>query len=90
MLLKLIKKYFSIVFLLSAFLSVTHHHNDLQTHSDCKICVLQSNVVNADTPIITNYLPNIELHYQKIIFLTQSYTEYKRNFSHIRAPPSFS
>ena len=89
LLINIVKKYFSIVLLLSAFLSTTHHHNDLQTHSDCKICVLQSNIVDADTPTPTNYLSNIELHYQNIAFYTPSYARCERSFSHIRAPPSF-
>jgi len=87
---KFFRKYFSVIVLFSTFLSTTHHHNDLQTHSDCKICVLQSNVVDTDTPTPINYIPNIELNYQNIAFFAPFYTRNERNFSHIRSPPSFS
>ena len=41
---KVLKKYFSVIFLLSIFLGSFHHHNDLKIHNDCPIYVLQTNI----------------------------------------------
>ena len=88
---KLFKKYFSFIFLISIFLTSLHHHNDLKTHTDCKICVLQSNTKNVDTPPQHTYLSNIVVVYNEIyVDKTTTYHKAIINPLHTRAPPSFS
>ena len=88
---KVLKKYFSVILFLSLLLSVTHHHNDLKQHNDCKICTLQSNISNVDTPLEVNYLSDIDIIFEKILFISIFiYIEKFKNNLHQRAPPFFS
>ena len=56
-----VKKYISIIFLLSTFLGVFHHHDDILQHNDCQICVIQSSIADVDTPSDTVYFTKLEL-----------------------------
>ena len=86
----LLRKYFSIVFLFAIFLSTTHHHNDLKLHNDCKICILQSNITNADTPPPTSYLVDITIISEQIsTYFTLFYNQSFYSTLHSRAPPIF-
>ena len=56
---KLIVKYISIIFILATFMGFLHHHNDIQEHNDCKMCTIQNNLTNIDTPVEVSYLTSI-------------------------------
>ena len=45
-----VRHFFSALLLAATLLASLHHHNDLKTHNDCPICVLQSNFAGADMP----------------------------------------
>jgi len=86
--LKILKKYLSIVFLLSVFLTSFHHHNDLKSHSNCPICVIQRNVTNADTPPDVEYIVDLDLKYEIVLEKLVSIHNYNyKNSLHQRAPP---
>ena len=85
---KILKKYLSIVFLLSVFLTSFHHHNDLKSHSNCPICVIQRNVTNADTPPDIEYIVDLELKYEIVLEkLVSIHNHNYKNSLHQRAPP---
>ena len=85
---KISKKYISIVFLLSVFLTSFHHHNDLKKHSECPICIIQTNITNADTPPDIEYLVDLDLKYGLILEKSISiYNYHHRTSLHQRAPP---
>ena len=82
------KIYISIVFLLSVFLTSFHHHNDLETHSDCPIYIIQTNITNADTPPDIEYIVDLDLKYEIILEKSISIHNYNyRTSLHQRAPP---
>ena len=85
---KVLKKYFGVVFLLSIFLGSFHHHDDLEIHNDCPICILQTNITNADTPQENNHITSIELVNEAILenFITIYSYKFINSF-HSRAPP---
>ncbi len=88
---KYLKQYFSIVFLLASLFGALHHHNDLQKHSDCQICTIQSNIVDADTPAETFYLTELSLVSDVIVAQSpEFFTLYTQNQHHSRAPPKLS
>ena len=88
---KSLRKYFSIIFLLSVLIGATHHHDDLRVHSDCKICVLQSNISSADTPTQSSFLPNTVAVFEDIVTPKNTVCSKKLiNPLHQRAPPFFS
>jgi len=85
---KISKKYISIVFLLSVFFTSFHHHNDLKKHSECPICIIQTNITNADTPPDIEYLVDLDLKYGLILEKSISIHNYNyRTSLHQRAPP---
>ncbi len=85
------KKYLSIIFVLSSLLGVLHHHNDLQQHNDCKICVLQASIANADTPVDVVYVSQLHLQSEAILTkLTNLHSKKSTTFLFARAPPFFS
>jgi len=88
---RLLHRYISIIFLLASLLGALHHHNDLQKHSDCQICTIQSNIVDTDTPTETLYLTELLLSSDATITtLSHSITLDKANLYHSRAPPKLS
>ena len=88
---QILKFFFSIIFLISIFLTITHHHTDLKVHNDCKICILQSNILNVDTFAKTNYLSYIVVISEAILFTPIIIDNQKiKNQLHSRAPPFFS
>jgi len=85
---KISKKYISIVFLLSVFFTSFHHLNDLKKHSGCPICIIQTNITNADTPPDIEYLVDLDLKYGLILEKSISiYNYHHRTSLHQRAPP---
>jgi len=85
---KILKKYLSIVFLLAVFLTSFHHHNDLKSHPNCPICVIQRNVTNADTPPDVEYIVDLNLKYEIVLEKLVSIHNYNyKNSLHQRAPP---
>lgn len=88
---RFIRKYFSIVFVVATLLTAMHHHNDLKPHSECKICTIQSNIVNADTPVETLYLSELTINSQAIIIKPdiRDNTQLIKSLQ-ARAPPFFS
>jgi len=87
MLKKIVKKYFSILFIVATILASMHHHNDLQTHSDCKVCMLQSNLFNSDTPEDVSYLTLFAFHSEAVVSLFPLYSVTLLSTLHARAPP---
>ncbi len=88
---KFIQKYFAIIFLLASFTSSMHHHDDLLQHDDCKVCVVQSNIFNADLPSDATYLSQIDIKSEGIITkLSSLHLDILPNEYHSRAPPLFS
>ena len=86
--LKILKKYLSIVFLLSVFLTSFHHHNNLKSHPNCPICIIQRNVTNADTPPDIEYIVDLDLKYEIVLEkLISIYSYNYKNSLHQRAPP---
>lgn len=67
MMYKWLKKYLSIVFVIVTFMGVFHHHKDFQTHENCQICTIQSNLANADTPPIVVYVQSLDIKSQSTI-----------------------
>ena len=88
---KYLKQYISIVFLLASLMGALHHHNDLQKHSDCQICTIQSNVVDVDTPTETFYLTELLVASDATLSsLPQFIVFHKESKQHSRAPPKLS
>lgn len=88
---KLLKKYFSIIFVLATFMGVFHHHEDHKQHNDCQVCTIQSNIANADTPTDIDYLSNIELFSEVVITkLPNIHESQEFILLKARAPPFFS
>jgi hypothetical protein len=85
---KTFKRYIGIFYFLSIFLSLTHHHNDLKLHNDCKICILQSDILNSNTPPQTIFLSNIGNFQEEIVADVDIALIQKIKTSlHQRAPP---
>lgn len=81
------KKFLSIMLFIATLLASFHHHNDLKTHNDCPICVLQSNFSSADTPTKFS-LEKIEFEFIPIILTFISVILSKRaKYIFSRAPP---
>jgi len=86
--LKLLKKYFSIIFIVATFMGVFHHHNDLKQHPDCKICQLQSSIADADTPVDVVYISKINIKSEAIVSTpTKVYKHTELQLLYARAPP---
>ena len=88
---KLLVRYLSFIVIVTLSLGFFHHHNDIQDHNDCDICVLQQNITDIDTPIDVNYLTLFSIPSEATITSLQSLQtqEYHSTFS-ARAPPLFS
>ena len=72
-------------------MGVFHHHNDLKQHNDCKICTLQSSIANADTPVDTTYITNLDLYHESIVASPQNLHVRKiASLPQVRAPPKIS
>ena len=85
---KISKRCISVIFLLSTFLTSFHHHNDLKSHPNCPICVIQRNVTNADTPPDVEYIVDLNLKYEIVLEKLVSIHSYNyKNSLHQRAPP---
>ena len=88
---KLLKKYFSIIFVLATLIGVLHHHNDLNIHNDCQICTIQSNIANADTPPNRVYVTELSNYSESIVStLLTPHADVKQNPLNARAPPKIS
>ena len=91
MITRFFKKYLSIVFIVALFAGSFHHHDDIQTHDDCQICTIQSNLLNSDVPNDTIYLSTLDLYSEAIISeLVSLHLDTRYKLSHARAPPLFS
>jgi len=62
-----LKRYFTIIFLLSLFLASFHHHDDGKIHNDCPIYILQTNLTNADTSPDNSYIIDLDLVNEAIL-----------------------
>ena len=86
-----LKKYLVIVFIISTFIGVFHHHNDLKQHNECQICTVQSSIANADMPTETVYLSEIKIYSEEV---ESNFPTFSKNRNRIllkaRAPPFFS
>ncbi len=50
MIMRLFRKYLVFLFMLASLLGALHHHDDLNAHPDCQICVIKANLAGADLP----------------------------------------
>lgn len=85
------RKYFAILFVLATLMSVFHHHSDMQLHEDCQICLLQSNISDADMPNESDYVGKIQkISYdlEVVAFLFDKRSNYTSLYP--RAPPKNS
>jgi len=88
---KLLIRYISIIVILASFMGSFHHHNDLKQHNDCKICTIQQNVTDIDTPVDVSYLTLLTLVSEATLATLPSFQLEKQNFTFsVRAPPLFS
>jgi hypothetical protein len=88
---RFLKKYISIIFIVAAFMGVFHHHHDLKQHNDCKICTINSNLTNIDTPSEILYLRPIEkIREENICKLFNLHINKHTSTLQARAPPKFS
>jgi len=72
-------------------MGVFHHHDDLKQHSDCKICMTQSNIANGDTPVVVVYLSALDSISDYIVVkLTNLHSKKTKNYVNARAPPFIS
>ena len=68
-----------------------HHHNDMQSHSDCQICTIQNNVTDIDTPSDVNYLVLFSTISEATLSSLENLQTEKKHFTFsARAPPLFS
>ncbi len=87
---RFLRKYLSIVFMLATLLGAMHHHNDLKQHNDCQICTIQSNIVNADTPVDVVYLTQLDIYAESIVAEFENLHAQKFTIHFFsRAPPFF-
>ena len=90
MLHKFLKKYISIIFIISTLVGIFHHHNDLKQHSDCKICVVKSNITDIDTPSEVKYFTKLDIISEYIVAkLINFHIRNPKNPLQARAPPFF-
>ncbi|MFA5454527.1 MAG: hypothetical protein WC272_04310 [Sulfurimonas sp.] len=76
--------------LLATFMGVLHHHNDLKIHADCSICTIQSNLADADVPILFT-LAEIQNFFIQIYSPQESICDFSVNSTYLsRAPPKLS
>jgi hypothetical protein len=87
---KLIIKYISIIFIFATFIGSMHHHNDLQEHNDCKICTIQHNIINIDTPTAVCYLTLFTTQSEATVVNLKKFQIQSKHFTFsARAPPHF-
>ncbi len=84
-------KYFFTVFVLATLIGVFHQHSGLQTHEDCQICTITSNIADGDMPSPKVYITAGE----KVSFTLKTntllfYTQTLYNSLNMRAPPIHS
>ncbi|NPA59052.1 MAG: hypothetical protein GXO30_01090 [Epsilonproteobacteria bacterium] len=83
-----IKRYFSIIFIIATIVASFHHHNDLKVHPECKICTINSSMIDADTPIKVTYLQELEITTELIVTkLSNLCSKFTQNNISLRAPP---
>ena len=91
MITRFFRKYLSIIFILATLVGVFHHHDDLKQHNDCQICLLQSNIANADTPVDVVYLSQLDIAHEAIVVkLANLHGKRIKNTLNARAPPHIS
>ena len=77
--------------MLATLLGAMHHHNDLKQYNDCQICTIQSNIVNADTPVDVVYLTQLDIYSESIVAEFENLHAQKFTIHFFsRAPPFFS
>ena len=88
---KLLVKYISIIFVIATFMGSFHHHDDLQEHSNCQICIVSHNVADIDTPTDVSYLTLFSNPSEATLSSLESLqTQHNQLFFSARAPPLFS
>lgn len=88
MLRKLLKRYFSTIFIVATLMGVFHTHHDLKPHNDCQICTIQSSIADADTPTDSLYLTRLSLIHEVVSAKLPILNTTKLNSTkQARAPP---
>lgn len=78
-------------YLFSSFASATHiHHDALESHTDCKICLVVNDLHGADVP--SSYTLGCELPFQFPVLTLQNtyYSSQIIKGYNAHAPPAFS
>ncbi|WP_304546348.1 hypothetical protein [Sulfurimonas microaerophilic] len=86
-----LSKYVGIILFLATMMGSFHHHNDGKQHNDCQICIVQSTILDADTPqesVYLSYLDNIS----EAIVTPMASVHINQFISNVnsRAPPKIS
>jgi hypothetical protein len=84
-------RYISIIFAIATLMGSMHHHDDMRTHTDCKVCMVQQNIVDIDTPIEIDYLTLFSRVSESTLVNLQILHIQKVNLAFsARAPPFYS
>lgn len=79
-------------YLTSSYLSATHiHHNDVEHHSDCKVCIVVKNLHGGEAPNLDSKCLTCAAHYEMIASFQNPFinTILLKGFN-ATAPPLFS
>jgi len=83
----IVKRFLSALLLAATLLSAMHHHNDLKSHPECPVCILQTNISSGDIPSST-YIPVVEKLPSFTVSKLQTIEVSYSSSSHFaRAPP---
>ena len=83
------KEYLTLIFIVATFMGVFHHHDDLKQHNDCQICIIQSSIADADTPIEAIYFTLLNIKPEAVVKTPKTiYSKTLTNPLKARAPPS--
>ena len=75
-------------YLSSSYLSATHIHNDaIETHSDCKVCIVVKNLHSGDFPNTQQNNVACTYDYEPILFDIQKGTQNILKGFNANAPP---
>ena len=87
---QIIVKFLLFFYLTSSYLSATHvHHDALEQHNDCKVCIVVKNIDTADVPTFDVLFFNTLLN-EKTVLLKKSLVPISLNKGfNATAPPLF-
>jgi len=79
------------LYLFSSFVSATHiHHDALESHVDCKVCLVVKNLHSADVPSSYTFENKLPYYLTVLVFQNTCYDSQVIKGYNAHAPPSFS